>query len=127
MRDILERQLFDMNCSDCVHMERSLSRRQSHVDLHYRMQKDLFDTKRRKLLEKGEMHLKKSAADPNKKDYYKDKAKNNFKEARKMKFVFDEGSCTLSYGRCTIKQKDISFIPEIVMEENFNCFKHRKS
>ncbi len=126
MADILERQLFDMNCNDCKHLVRSLSKRQNHVDFHYKMQKDLFDKKRIKLLEKGEFHLNKALMNPTKSDYYKDKAKNNFKESRKMKFVFDEGSCTLSYGRCSIKQKDMSFISEILMEENFNCFKHRK-
>ena len=117
----------DMNCNSCIHFERSLSKRQNHVDFHYRMQKDHFDTTRRKLLEKGEYHLNKAKLNPEKADYYKEKAKNNFNEARKMKFVFDEGSCSLFYGKCVIKQKDISFIPETMMEENFNCFTNRKT
>ena len=116
MADILARQIFDMNCSDCGYMVRSLSKRQVHVDFHYRMQKDLFDTKRIKVLKAGERRLAKGE---------KDKAKKLFKEAREMTFVFSESSCSLFYGKCNVKKKEISFIPEIVMEENFNCFEHR--
>jgi hypothetical protein len=118
MADILERQIFDMNCNDCGHMVRSLSRRQEHVDCHYRMQKDLFDTKRLKVIKAGERRLVKSE---------KDKAKKLFKQAREMKFVFSESSCSLSYGKCNIKKKDMSFITETVMEENYHCFEHRKN
>jgi hypothetical protein len=116
----------DMNCNNCIHLERSLSKRQKHVDFHYKMQKDYFDTIRIKLLEKGEYHLKKSKSNLDKSDFYKEKAKNNFNEARKMKFVFDEGSCSLFYGRCSLKNVDVSFIPDTIMEENFNCFENRK-
>jgi len=123
----IDLQDLDCNCNNCVNFERSLSKRQRHVDFHYKMQKDHFDTTRMKLLEKGEYHLNKAKLNPEKADYYKDKAKNNFNEARKMKFVFDEGSCSLLYGRCLIKQKDVSFIPETMMEENFNCFRNRKA
>lgn len=122
----IDLQNFDMNCNNCKFFERSLSKRQKHVDFHYKMQKDHFDTTRIKLLEKGELHLTKAKSNPDKADYYKDKAKNNFNEARKMKFVFDEGSCSLFYGKCTRKNKDVSFIPETLMEENFNCFENRK-
>ena len=118
MADIYERQLFDMNCSDCKFMTRSISKKQDHVDFHYRMQKDLFDTKRKKVIIAGERRLAKGE---------KDKAKALFKEARNMNFVFSQDSCTLSYGYCEIYKKDISFIPEIIMEENINCFKHRKT
>ena len=123
---VIDLQNTDMNCNNCIHFERSLARRQRHVDFHYKMQKDYFDTSRIKLLEKGEQHLSKSKLNPDKSEYYKEKAKNCFNDARKMKFVFDEGSCSLFYGRCAIKQKDISFIPETMMEENFNCFTNRK-
>lgn len=126
MSDILERQLFDMNCNDCKHLKRSLINRQKHVDFHYKMQKNLFDVARQKLLAKGELHLKKSENDLSKADYYKEKAKNNFKEARKMNFVFSEDSCSLFYGSCFKIKKGFSFIPSILMEDNINCFKHRK-
>ena len=115
---MIDRQLFDMNCNDCKHLKRSLVRRQEHVDFHYRMQKDSFDVKRIKLLKAGERRSARG-------EY--DKAKLLFKEARKIKFIFSESSCSLSYGDCIVKQKQISFIPEIVMEENLNCFEHRKS
>lgn len=113
-----EKQLFDMNCNDCKFMTRSIVRRQEHVDFHYKMQKDLFDQKRKKILIAGEKRIAKGE---------KDKAKLLFKQARSMKFVFSEDSCTLSYGRCTRKKKDISFIPQVVMEENYQCFEHRSN
>lgn len=105
-----------MNCNDCAYLKRSLVNRQKHVDFHYKMQKDHFNIKRLKLLEKAERWFEKSE---------KEKAKVVLKEVRKMKFVFSEDSCSLSFGKCSIKQKEISFIPGVVMEENFNCFKHR--
>lgn len=123
----LESQIFNMNCNDCIHLKRSLSGRQNHVDFHYDMQKSLFNTKRIKLLKKGERHLIKSEKEPEKKEYYKEKAKNNFKEARKMKFVFSEDSCSLFYGKCYKSKKEFSFIPDTIMEENINCFKHRSN
>ena len=116
MADTFERQIFDMNCSDCKHLQRSLSKRQEHVDLHYKMQKDLFDTKRIKVFKAAERRLFKGE---------KDKAKTLFKEARKMVFVFSESNCSLFYGKCLRKNKDVTFIPEIVMEENYQCFEHR--
>ncbi len=87
---MIELQKLDCNCSDCKFFERSLSKRQKHVDFHYLMQKELFNTKRMKLLERGEWWLWK------KND--KDKAKVLFKEARAIKFQFNEGQCSLAYG-----------------------------
>ena len=124
---MIDLQNSDMNCNDCKHFERSLAKRQKHVDFHYKMQKDHFDIIRVKLLEKGEFHLLKAKQNPDKIEYYKEKAKNNFNEARKMKFVFDEGFCSLFYGRCSLLQKDVSFIPQTMMEQNFNCFTNRKT
>lgn len=118
MADIYERQLFDMNCNDCKHMARSFVERQKHEDLNFTMQKNLFNAGRLKLLKKAEEHLRKG---------YKDKAKAIFKEVKSMKFIYDGSSTSLSFGVCNIKnKKKISFIPETIMEENFNCFEHRK-
>jgi hypothetical protein len=120
MKDIFERQLFEMNCNDCKHMTRSFIERQKHEDLHYIMQKNVFNSGRLKLLKKAEEHLRKG---------YKGKAKAIFKEVKSMNFVYDGGSTSLSFGICNIKNKKevFSFIPSIVMEENFNCFTHRKN
>ena len=119
MSDILEKQLFDTNCNDCKHMIRSFVERQKHEDLHYEMQKNVFNAGRIKLLKKAEEHLRKG---------YADKAKAIFKEVKSMVFVYDGSSTSLSYGACNIKNKKkiFSFIPNIAMEENFNCFNHRK-
>lgn len=119
MADIYERQLFDMNCNDCKHMTRSFVERQKHEDLHYNMQKSVFNAHRLKLLAKAEQHLKKDR---------KDKAKAIFKEVKTMKFVYDGGSTSLSFGICNIKNKKkiFSFIPNTIMEDNINCFTHRK-
>ena len=119
MSDVLERQLFDMNCNDCKYMARSFVERQKHEDLHYTMQKNVFNAGRLKLLKKAEEHLIKG---------YKDKAKAIFKEVKSMTFIYDSSSTSLSFGVCNLKNKKkvFSFIPSIVMEENFNCFTHRK-
>ena len=106
----------DCNCSDCGHLTRSLSKRQKHVDFHFDMQKHHFNTKRMKLLEKGEWRLNRGE---------KDKAKLIFKEARNMKFVFDEASCSLHYGKCNKYDKEVSFIANICQLETQDCFIHR--
>ena len=115
----------DCNCGDCKHLIRSLSKRQKHVDFHYQMQKNSFNVKRIKLLEKGEYHLRRAKNETEKAIYYKDKAKNNFKEARKMQFVFDEGSCSLGYGKCSKFDKEVSFIPQTLQLHTQNCFEIR--
>lgn len=114
---MIELQNLDCNCNDCFYLQRSLAKRQEHIDFHYQEQKKHFNTKRIKLLERGEywLFIKKD----------KKKAKLLFNEARKMLFVFSEGPCSLSYGKCILKKINISFIVKIMMEENFNCFKHR--
>lgn len=119
MADTYERQIFDMNCNDCKHMTRSFTERQAHEDLHYDMQKSVFNAGRLKLLKKAEEHLKKG---------YKDKAKAIFKEVKSMIFTYDGSSTSLSFGRCSVKDKNkvFSFIPSIVMEENCHCFEHRR-
>lgn len=113
----LELDKLDANCSNCAFLERSISKRQKHVDLHYRLQKNYFDIKRIKLLEKGEWRLKRGE---------KEKAKQIFKEARKLVFVFDEGECSLHYGYCNKYKKEASFISNILQLETQECFKHRK-
>jgi hypothetical protein len=115
------------NCNDCKFLKRSLVKRQQHVDFHYELQKKHFNTIRLKLLEKGEQYQEKSIKQPSKANHYNEKAKNCFKEARQLKFVFDEGSCSLFFGRCTALNKDVSFIPNTVILENFNCFVQRTS
>lgn len=117
----------DTNCNDCKFLVRSLVKRQKHVDFHYELQKNHFNVGRLKLLEKGEQYQEKARKQPNKADYYNDKAKNCFKEARQLKFVFDEGSCSLFFGRCTALNKDVSFIPNTLILENFNCFTTRSN
>ena len=112
-----ELQEIDYNCNDCKHLVRSIVNRQKHVDSHYDSQKKAFNLKRIGLISKGEERLSKEE---------KDKAKLLFKEARKLVFVFDEGQCSLSYGRCTQLKKDVSFIANTSTPENFMCFKHRK-
>lgn len=116
---MIERHLIDTNCNDCKHLIRSFVGRQKHEDFHYECQKRLFDIHRLKLLSKYEKHLKKGN---------KEKAKLIFKEVKSMNFVYDGGKASLFYGYCSIKnkKKEFSFIPNTVMEENFNCFEHRR-
>ena len=112
----IELQNIDCNCSDCTYLERSLSQRQKHVDFHFDMQKHHFNTKRIKLIEKGEFRLRRGE---------KDKAKTIFKEARNMQFVFDEGTCSLHYGKCLKFDKDVSFISNTCQLDTQQCFVHR--
>lgn len=109
-------QKIDCNCSDCGYLTRSLSKRQKHVDFHFGMQKNHFNIMRIKLLKKGEKHFNKGE---------KEKAKILFKEARKMRFVFDEGSCSLHYGKCNRFKKDVSFITNTCQLGTQDCFVHR--
>lgn len=111
-----ELQNIDCNCSDCGYLERSLSKRQKHVDFHYRMQKSHFDSKRIKLIESGEERLRKGQTD---------KAKLIFKEARKLSFVFNEGECSLHYGKCLKFDKQVSFISNTCQLDTQDCFIHR--
>jgi len=113
---IIELQKIDCNCSDCGHLERSLSQRQRHVDFHYQMQKKYFDIKRLKLIESGEDRLRKGE---------NDKARLIFKDVHKMNFVFDEGGCSLHYGKCLKFDKDVSFIANTLQLDTQECFKHR--
>lgn len=122
----IELKNLDANCSDCIHLERLLSERQKHVDFHFKMQKSHFDTTRIKLLQKGEMHLRKAKeSSGDKSEAYKQKAKANFNEARKMVFVFDEGSTSLFYGNCLKHKKPVSFIPQTLQLETQHCFEPR--
>ena len=114
---IYELQKIDCNCGNCASLTRSLSKRQSHVDFHFDMQKKHFNSKRMKLLKKGEWWLKKEN---------KEKAKLLFKEARKMRFEFDEGSCSLHYGECSEFNKIVSFVANICQLDTQGCFSHRK-
>lgn len=111
-----ELQKIDCNCSDCGYLERSLSKRQKHVDFHYQMQKNLFNIERIKLIESGEDRLRKGE---------KDKAKLIFKEVRKMVFVFDEGGCSLHYGKCLNFDKEVSFVSNTCQLDTQKCFVHR--
>lgn len=116
--DHKERQLFDMNCNDCKHLVRSFVKRQEHEDMHYDAQKSLFNTRRLKMLSKVEEHYKKGNIES---------AKQVMKDVNKMDFVFSKASISLSFASCGIKAKKgvFSFIPNTIMEENINCFKHR--
>lgn len=115
----IELQELDCNCNDCKHLERSLSSRQRHVDFHYRMQKSSFNIKRIKLLERGEFRLRRGE---------KDKARKLFKEARGMKFISSEGSCSLHYGIChKFNKKKVSFIQGTLQLNTQDCFKHRNN
>jgi len=113
---IYELQKIDCNCSNCGYLERSLSKRQKHVDFHFKLQKNHFNSRRMKLLEKGEWRLRRGE---------KDKAKLIFKEARNMVFVFDEGGCSLHYGQCLKFDKDVSFVANTLQLDTQECFSHR--
>jgi hypothetical protein len=86
------------------------------VDLHFDLQKHHFNSKRIKLIGKGEWRLKRGE---------KGKAKLILKEARKMVFAFDEGECSLHYGLCKKYDKQVSFIANTCQLNTQDCFIHR--
>ena len=110
-------QKIDCNCSDCLFMDRDLVKRQSSVDLHFKWQKDYFDLKRIKKLVKAKF-WKENGDDR--------KSQLLIKEARKMRFEFDESECAIHYGTCEKFNKDVSFIPGVCQIEEQNCFQHRR-
>jgi len=112
----IELQELDCNCSNCGYFSRSLSKRQKHVDFHYDLQKSYFNTKRIKLIGKGEWRIKNGD---------KEKAKLILKEARKMVFAFDEGQCSLHFGLCKKFNKDVTFISNTCQLNTQECFIHR--
>lgn len=112
-----ELQLLDSNCSDCVFMKRSISKRQESVDKHYQWQKNHFDVSRMKNILRAEYWLEKEE---------KEKAKLLLGEARKMVFQFDESDCAIHFGSCSKFKKEVTFIPNILQLETQQCFKHRK-
>lgn len=118
MIDKIDLQTLDCNCSDCKHFIRSISKRQKSVDLHYKWQKDYFDQKRMKIIERAEYWMEKGD---------KNKAKELLKDARKMIFQFDESECTFHYGHCGKLNKEVSCIPETLQLETQECFEHRRS
>ncbi|MGI9535125.1 MAG: hypothetical protein ACR2NW_09250 [Thermodesulfobacteriota bacterium] len=106
----------DCNCNGCKHLQRSLVGRQQHIDFHYRMQKDSFDTKRIKLLDAAEKRVRRGE---------KEKAKLLIKEARKMAFVFDMGTTSLHYGKCLKFGSHRTFIQGVCQLDTQHCFKLR--
>lgn len=113
----IELQNLDCNCNNCKHMVRDFVARQESVDLHYGWQKDTFNIKRIKLLKAAKKHEDNSKPE---------KAKLLVKEARKMKFQFDEKGCAISYGDCKKFEKKVSFIPNILQLDTQECFENRK-
>ena len=113
----IELQQLDCNCSDCGFLERSLANRQRHVDTHYDWQKHHFNELRLRKIEKAEEWIRKEQ---------KDKAKVLLNEARKMEFVYDEGRCSLGFGKCTKFNKQVSFVPNTLQLDTQECFVHRK-
>jgi len=117
MIDKIDLQILDCNCSDCYHFKRSMFRRQKSVDLHYKWQKDYFDNKRLRIINRAQYWIDKGE---------KAKAKLLLKEARNMVFQFDESECALHYGDCGKLNKQVSCIPEILQLDTQECFEHRR-
>ena len=112
----IEFQKIDCNCSDCKHLERSLLKRQKSVDLHYKWQKEYFDNKRIKKLERAEFWSENNDID---------KSRLLIKSARKMAFQFNESECAIHFGKCKKLNKNVLFIPEVCQLETQKCFQHR--
>lgn len=105
-------------------MQRSFVNKQKSDDLHFRWQKDIFDYKRVRLIEKAEEKLypknPNTAPEP-------EKFKEIMREVNKMVFQFQGNNSGLNFGKCKKKGTFMDFIPGILMDENRECFEHRRS
>ena len=95
----IELQNLDSNCNSCKHMIRDFERYQQSLKLHEKWQRDYYEIIKKKM-------------PPN--------------EAAKYRFQFDRNEASIQYGTCSKLLKNVSFIPNICMPENQECFKNRK-
>jgi len=115
---LYELQKIDCNCNDCGYMKRNLNLYNESVKLHHQWQLDYFNTIRANLIKKArEWKYKKN-------DLLKWDALMT--EAENMKFQFDKSTNTISFGTCTLFNKEVTFIPNVVQLDTQTCFKHRK-
>ena len=97
-------------------MVRNMDKHKESETLHHKWQFDYFNIIKNKLISKGEQWIKDG-----------DEKKGNllFKEAKEMKFVYQNTSY-INYGHCSKLNKDVSFIPNTCQLETQACFIHRK-
>lgn len=110
-------QKIDCNCNDCVFMQRDMVKFQQSLELHKKWEEDHFENEREKLIDKSIKYAYQD--EPN-------KANQVFKEASKMKFIFNKSSAIINYGHCQKLNKDVSFVPNTCQIDTQECFKHRR-
>jgi len=99
-------------------MVRDIDKFKQSLELHHKWQLDYFNTIKNKIIEKAKW-WKNTKGDL-------EKWSDLLMEAEAMKFVFDKSSAKINYGRCAKFNKDVTFMPNICVPENQECFEHRK-
>lgn len=117
-KDCYELQSIDCNCNNCVFMKRDVDKFKRSVELHFKWQKDYYNTIRSKIVIKGLDWIKKGDSK---------KGVILLKEARAMKFQFNKSEAAINYGYCDKFNKDVSFIPGTCQLDTQECFQNRRS
>ena len=114
---IIELQKCDFNCNDCKFFSRDQDAYNHSKTLHHIWQRQHFDLAIRKKIEKAEDWLNKNEWE---------KAKAIIDEVNNTKFAFTNDA-HITFGECIKLLKPLSFIANISMPENSNCFQHRRA
>lgn len=110
---IIELQKIDCNCNNCTFMVRDFEAYAKWENWRRWQDKADFDKKREKAI--AEAHANEDH-----------EAQNTLlAKAMKMQFQFDK-SKLIQYGNCSKLNKPVSFLPNVCMIENQQCFIHRK-
>ena len=109
-------QCIDCCCNDCKFMERDIVAHNRSELVHHLWQLDYFIIIKNKILSKAREWTEKGEVD---------KAELLFKEAKEMKFVYQNTSY-INYGYCNNLKKNVTFMPNTCQLDTQVCFKHRK-
>jgi len=106
----------DCNCNDCVFMIRDMDKFKSSLEFHKKVDFELFELRRNKLVE--------SALDRRRKG---DLVAYNqiHTSADKMKFQFNKKDYKINYGKCSKYDKEVRFIPNTLQLETQKCYTGR--
>jgi hypothetical protein len=98
-------------------MVRNFDKFKESLDKHHKWQLDYFNVIKGKLLKKASEWKVKGDLE---------RHDSLLKEAGEMRFVHDKSTSKINYGRCSKFDKDVSFIPNVCIPENKDCFLHRR-
>lgn len=111
-----ELQKIDCNCNDCGYMIRDTKKYQESIEMHRKMQLSQFESAKKSLYDKASYWMRKGC---------EEKHDALIREAEKMVFQFSKKDVSIHYGVCKLKNKNVTFIPNVCQIDTQCCFKHR--